>query len=537
MNVNTGNYVSVFTICGSPILPPLVSFHSMYNSNGFDSTVHFAFIQYKKMTDQIRNEMKLYKERAMAIERRLYEKSYQNRNTPPVAEEYIRSETSLSKTDDIQGSEKYLPDFSSVSLIDASESGTSVKELAHSLVELDSTSDRLEDQETILSVCDLLETRSLKVFSETSIKFTEDTDADEVTDRSIRPPTPRLIRSNSYTLDTPSPLLVKFMQLKGIDMPTTTAAHPIASKPNVPDKQTTNNVPTITIQSPIVNVPSPFIAKPAHTKANVRSTFTRDKIKPKSQNNRKPKVELPKRATATAKSAAMVYKTKTAATAKDRFSSTPLVMVEGKTSKQVMAIKPKAAPSTFATNDMKSKSTNCLGHKSPQRIASPKHSNENEDKILQFLRNFEEERNAQMLDLIERQKVEQKQMHDSFLVQQQLLVQQITENCSNIFGGNCRKATAVAATTGAQDKSVTMSPYSSSDCSSYATTSSVSKIPKRISVSPNTEVEADVINNNSTKKPMNGGDQQRPTPGCNRRLFGETMSKESVAGSTMVMLE
>lgn len=486
------------------------------------------------MTDTIRNEMKMYKEQAMAIERRLYKESCQNKNPQPPSEENVCSETSLSKTD---APERNLPDFSSMSLIDGNESGTSLKETIHSTDHYDSTSDRFADQEIVLSVSDLLETRSLKKLSE---PFAEDNDSDAEDKRGdiIRSLPPQLIRSNSYTLDMPSPLLVKFMQSKGIDM-TTTIAHPIESKQDVPANWPTNNVPSITIQSPITNVPSTTLSKASKIKANVRSISIRDKpSKPKSQINRKPKIEVPKRAMATAKSAAMVYKTKnttTSSVAKERLSSTPLLIVKSKTSQQAMAIKPKLALSTtLAANETKSKSTNCLDSRSPNRIVSPKISSENEDKILKFLKNFEEERNAQMLDLIERQKIEQKQMHDSFLMQQQLLVQQITENCSNIFSGSCQKVVTMNVSTAPRDKSVTTLSPITSDCSSYAITSCVSKIPKRISLSPpNTEIEADVINNNSTNKQTND-DQRLPVAGCNRQLFGATKSRDSVPGITMV---
>lgn len=136
---------------------------------------------------------------------------------------------------------------------------------------------------------------------------------------------------------------------------------------------------------------------------------------------------------------------------------------------------------------------------------------ENDDKILKFLRNFEEERNAQMLDLIERQKIEQKQMHENFLRQQTMLIKQITENCSNIFANNCQqqlrqKQEETNAAPPPQpppltvNESVVMSsPYS--DCSSYVTTSSV-----------------DQTNNNSIfKRSLN----ENSRASCNRQLFSD----------------
>lgn len=284
------------------------------------------------MNEHIRRQMKQYKDQAIVIEKQITENKLNDKQ---------ENQTLI----DTNPEASIFKNFEEISLIE--------KPLNYSQSETDepdkSTESTAEDYpETILTISDLQDSMSLKEFSETmsinengrsqdnnnvetnpeinnSILSNVDCESNNIYSKSSPP---RLIRSNSYTLDNPSPLFVRHMMSQGLNINSTPNNPPTAdntSKPSAPIPP--NEVPTISI-----NLPSKTTVPLQKNKIFTKSSSKTDKstIKCKSHVARKikPKIEITSNArassTSTTKLAEMVYKQKCAS--KEKINSLPSTM-------------------------------------------------------------------------------------------------------------------------------------------------------------------------------------------------------------------
>lgn len=219
-------------------------------------------------------------------------------------------------------------------------------------------------------------------------------------------PQPRLIRSNSYTLDGPSPLFLMHHASKVAS----------ESDPMTKSETTPSSVP---------------VAKNEQTKNLTKVSLTKKAysgVKPsKSSTKLGCDVKIPLRA----------------ASVGSRKPSTTNI-TESNLKGRTVSAKSKDIKSKMQHNrvrniyDPKPKTVTAPppATPKPQRqmpASSPHIGRPQEERLIEFITQMECNRKQQMDLLIERQEIEQRKMQDTFKREQELLIKQITDNCSNML--------------------------------------------------------------------------------------------------------
>lgn len=220
----------------------------------------------------------------------------------------------------------------------------------------------------------------------------------------------KLIRSNSYTLETPSPMLLKLMEANGINANESVPSKTIAS--SQPSLATKEKMPAV--KQAWAGSASKIAVKKSPSLSDVKTTkvvTARKSISPASsvreQRKRdlcKPKAGLLQRRTASARNQESVLRSIYDSGLNSRFTTKP---------KKLSATSPSAS----------GKLTARIENVAPKPVAATEPNAVDFQKVLKMI---EEQHNAQMNSLIERQREEQKRMHEEFARQQEMLVKQIS---------------------------------------------------------------------------------------------------------------
>lgn len=242
---------------------------------------------------------------------------------------------------------------------------------------------------------------------------TTSTELDDHTVDEIRPTSPvtqpRLIRSNSYTLEGPSPLFLMHH------------ANKVASESDPMTKsETTPSTVPVTKNEKTKNITKVSLTKKAASG-----------IKPsKSSSKLGCDVKLPVRA----------------ASVGNRRTTTTNSITESNPKGQSVSSKCKDAKSKMQHNRVRSiydpkpktvtapvPATPVQPPQRPMPVSSPRISRPQEERLIEFITQMEHNRKQQMDLLIERQEIEQRKMQETFKREQELLIKQITDNCSNML--------------------------------------------------------------------------------------------------------
>lgn len=241
----------------------------------------------------------------------------------------------------------------------------------------------------------------------------------------------KLIRSNSYTLDTPSPMLLKLMKENGINANQTS-----------PPKVTASSQPSLTLKDKLPPVKQAWAGtttkiavKRSPSLIDVKSTkpaTARKSISPASSVREqqkkllsKPKGNFPQRKCASARNQESVLRSiydsglSNRSTVKPKKSSIAVTAPSGKLTARVE--KPATAPAPIPVPVSAPVSAPATAPASAP--AKPDPNAVDFEKILKMI---EEQHSTQMNALIERQKEEQKRMQEEFARQQENLVKQIS---------------------------------------------------------------------------------------------------------------
>lgn len=221
----------------------------------------------------------------------------------------------------------------------------------------------------------------------------------------------KLIRSNSYTLDTPSPMLLKLMEANGINANESAPSKPIASsQPSLCVKQ---KMPVV--KQAWMGTTTKIAVKRSPSMHDVKTNKifeTRKSISPALSVRDQPK----KNFTKTTKSTFLQQKSVSARNQESVLRSIYDANFSGRT-----ATKPKKSFTVPVV--VSGKSTARIERPAQKPITSPEPNTVDVQKILKMI---EEQHNAQMIALMERQREEQKQMQEEFGRQQEMLVKQIS---------------------------------------------------------------------------------------------------------------
>lgn len=213
----------------------------------------------------------------------------------------------------------------------------------------------------------------------------------------------KLIRSNSYTLDTPSPLLLQLMEANGINAN--------ESKPTQPKTTTSSSQPSLTAKESRTLLP----VKQAWTKSTAQSTkptVARKSISPASSAREHPKKDSDK------PKASLQHKK--CATARNQESALRSIYGAQSTARATTKLKKPDSARTSLSGTLTA------------RVEKPSIPNSipvidaNTEEVERILKLIEVQHRTQMNALIERQRDEQRRMQEEFAQQQELLVKQIS---------------------------------------------------------------------------------------------------------------
>lgn len=236
----------------------------------------------------------------------------------------------------------------------------------------------------------------------------------------------KLIRSNSYTLDTPSPMLLKLMEANGIN-----------ANESVPARTTALSQPSLATKEKMPPVKQAWAAgatkiavKKSPSLSDVKAskvTTARKSISPASSVREQPKRDLSKPKTG-------LFHRRTVS-ARNQESVLRSIYDSGLNSRFTTKPKKSGTTSTSASGKLTARIENVA----QRPVAAPDTNTVDFQKVLKMI---EEQHNAQMNALIERQREEQKRMHEEFARQQEMLVKQISNlvlPAPNSFPSNSSK--------------------------------------------------------------------------------------------------
>lgn len=211
-----------------------------------------------------------------------------------------------------------------------------------------------------------------------------------------------LIRSNSYTLDTPSPLFLKHLENKGLHLEKNDQEQrSVTTVPQTPESSTTPLA--ITKTKPKVGLIKKQSPKCVSTTKSRKLSYEKIYGSKASPVNRK------------------------ASSSSDISTITP----KSKRPEKTNAVK-LSKKSLQYTEQLKNIYTPKAQSTRPS-LSVPPIPPSGETKMIDLIMQIENDRKSQMALLIERQKVEQKQMQEEFRRQQEHLLKQVTTNCSNLL--------------------------------------------------------------------------------------------------------
>lgn len=220
----------------------------------------------------------------------------------------------------------------------------------------------------------------------------------------------KLIRSNSYTLDTPSPLLLQLMEANGISANNSSPPKPTAS--SQPSLHSKDKLPPAkqawagaTTKIAVKKTP------PMQDVKTTKSTTARKSISPASSVRVQPKKDLSKPKPA--------FYHRKIVSARNQESVLRSIYDSGLSSRSMAKPKKLNAASMAAS----SKSTARIEKPTQTPVVPPE---PNAVEFQRILKMIEEQHSTQMNALIGRQKEEQIRMHEEFARQQEMLVKQIS---------------------------------------------------------------------------------------------------------------
>lgn len=236
---------------------------------------------------------------------------------------------------------------------------------------------------------------------------------------------PRLIRSNSYTLDGPSPLFLKHLQSTGIDPPCKTTDKPTPKGiENKEPKKTKSLKKTASSTRPRKSSFEHVYSSKVHVRVN-------------KNKNTGSITDLPKTITKVV-SKAIAAKTNQIKATRNIYDPRPKqktqIIVTAPSPSTPPLLKP-STPSSPPPPPLPASSPPPLTPARPHTVSTMRNDHLAENKIIDFITQIERDRKEQMDELMRRQEEEQRKMQDNFMRQQELLIKQITDNyCSNLLG-------------------------------------------------------------------------------------------------------
>lgn len=227
--------------------------------------------------------------------------------------------------------------------------------------------------------------------------------------------TRKLIRSNSYTLDTPSPMLLELMEANGINA---------SNKPLPPKTVISSSQPSLSTKHKIPAAkqtrPAAAATKIADTKSASMSDMKTSKV-PTTRKSLSPSLsvrEPPKKDTSKPKSTVVPKKCVSA-----RNQESDLRAIYGFALTNRTISKPKKLSTAAGPAPTSGKLTARMEKPLQKPIAVPE---PNAVEFQRILKMIEDQHSAQMNAMIERQKQEQKRMQEEFGRQQEMLVKHIS---------------------------------------------------------------------------------------------------------------
>lgn len=390
MSFQNGEYKSIFKINGKTILPPLVSLQFRWTFVDFCNVIMFRF----QITDERREELKRYRAQAVELAEQLKEQREIRRQIQLLEQEAENSENSSNPPEitvvelDSVGDDMSST-FTESEPVKAPETSepTSLRLNTSIVSSLNLESQQLSPSFSLQSSpsCGALndsKNQSL-YFSPVSARNTPDPEANGR----------KLIRSNSYTIETPSPLLLKLIEKDGIELPD--CASEAASE------NTISSTP-------------------------VRRAWNEPRKSSSSEKGQKSIKSTPK-------SSGSI--------------STRSLLSRSNSSKKVIKSTPKTSLSKSFNENTTSKPTEQKANVlrsiyDPSSVRSPIRSSKNkldqtskpaantqltpEEKFERVLKMIEQRHNAQMQELMQRQNEEQKRMQNEFSRQQEDLMRRIS---------------------------------------------------------------------------------------------------------------
>lgn len=367
---------------------------------------------------------------------------------------------------------------------------------------------------------------ALAEFADDTSTGTLDPDPDEgLPDDTARP---RLIRSNSYTLLTPSPAFLKHLQSHGLCLnePATLPLSSVHCESHIPHtveqqqkKRLSNSMMHNSCDSlaPSRSNQSIFVSKSKSQHKNA--------LLPAAQRSRRPSIERIYAAKGPANDSKKVALTASQLHQQQRLrrlydpkSTKPKTSsIRPHSDVTLLATVPPASPCTTAVTVPTSNCINVASGRSslsqtpPARTGAtsvatstddncnsttsksdPCNSNDN---IVQLIARMEADRRQQMDELIARQELEQQRQQAAFMEQQRLLVQQITAHCTSMIDQLSRQQAALPL----------QSPHPASPSVCLATRSNDTSI------------------GSSSNSTLRSTDKPKPGTSTQRRLFADTM--------------
>lgn len=420
------------------------------------------------MTVEVREEMRKYRDLAIAIEQRLHKsdemksskKSKENYQIDSSnSEEKIVANEKLTIQNCDKNDEKILDNIETLCLTDLtnqiSDEQTKIlvssnREEVYSSSFLHSESSMSDTEDTsitsVISSHIASMSRSTNVSecnfnekdkSNNNFNFDSTFNQEEETFMNKnKEPVQTLVRSNSYTLDNPSPMFIKHMKDQGLDVTTISDDKDEHLQPTVSNSKSIKNdtrKATVLKTKEILKqkvLPLRRRSKNDITKSQKRiaSIYTPKKSSYVSLNTSNKLSQSKSEQKPITKGSKLSIKggNKTATNVSSNSLNTKSYVILSERSPKVKSPEQKENFPKIKNTSQESINQHLnINPLSPQ-ISKIVHTNE--DRILDYLGRIEEEHKNQMKMLIEQQQIEQRKMQEAFLKQQQLLLQQVTGN-------------------------------------------------------------------------------------------------------------
>lgn len=254
-------------------------------------------------------------------------------------------------------------------------------------------------------------------------------------------PAPRLIRSNSYTLDKPSPMLLKHMEINGIHPGSTSS--PLKSPMSLNEfrkNQNNNNNASSSIPRRSLGGNAKQLKPNHHLQVSLQKTPTgNNKLSPSMSNNSMNSTIISSNKSATKSSATKTTKGNTTSNTKQsnpisgmKNKEAVLRSIYGPSKPNKVQFSAKKVNGSAATTNV-TKNSPKPTHQADPISLNTINGSLNAQNYGDILTMIEKQHAAQMEAMLKRQQEEQKRMHDEFLRQQEELLKTIS--CLVLKGG------------------------------------------------------------------------------------------------------